>query len=446
VKRNNMTTMRSRRRWHSHVAAVALVLGIGVLPIASGFALASPSQDDPTYFAGSAIGGSRVSPAPSDQPVAAGPWSFTVSEMLTGDEAFAKVTEASAENTGPGDSMQYVAVHLSATNTSNKAYEIAESDFGVTGNYALIFQNVMAVAPDPALEGMVDPGATIDGWVVSSVPADEGNLILVYNSTTIGGDWADALIALTPGASIADREQSEAPNNLGKEITGPAAIHEKVVTDEWSFVVDQVLEGQDVYNLFPDSDYRTTALGDTDAQGLPYWVGIHVEITNNSGGGGASFLSQTAFMPVMNDGDPVPDALILTPPMPDITGYSYPGGGRSGWVLFAMPVGLALDIVRFQSFATDSDVRYITLSGAAGTVRPDLTFTLGETVITIEDRVNMRTEPSTDSDIVEELTAGTALEITGEKVEGSGYTWYPVRDPKTGKEGYVVVDYLGYSA
>ncbi|CAN5339864.1 hypothetical protein BH09CHL1_BH09CHL1_33660 [soil metagenome] len=446
MKRNSMTTVRSENRWYSRIAAVALALGIGVLPLAGNFALAAPSQRGPAPIVGSAIGGSRVSPAPSDQPVVAGPWSFTISEILTGDGASAKVTEASAENTGPGDGMQYVAVHLSTTNTSIKAYEIAESDFGVTGNYALVFQNDTAIAPDPALEGMVAPGVLIDGWVVSTVPADEGNLILVYDSTTIDGNWADALIALTPGATIADRGQGEAPNNLGKDISAPAAINERVVTDDWSFVVDQVLEGQDVYNLFPSSDYRTTALGDTDAQGLPYWVGIHVEITNNAAGGGAAFLSQTAFMPVMNGGNPVPDALILTPPSPDITGYSYPGGGRSGWVLFAMPVGLALDIVRFQPFGTDSDARYITLTGAAGSVLPELTFSVGETVITIEDRVNMRTEPSTDSDIVEELSAGTALEITGEKVEGSGHTWYPVKDPKTGKEGYVVVDYLGYSA
>jgi hypothetical protein len=210
--------------------------------------------------------------------------------------------------------------------------------------------------------------------------------------------------------------------------------------------VTEVLEGQDVYNLFPAEDYRTTALGDTDQQGLPFWVAIHVEITNNQAGGAASYFPPTAFMPVTTDGQSIPDALILTPPSPDITGYSYPGGTRTGWVLYSMPVDTSLDIVRFQPFGTDQDVRYITLSGVAGTERQELTFTVGETVITTEDKVNLRKEASTDSDIVEELPAGTALEITGDKVEGSGYTWYPVKDPKTEKEGYVVVDYLGYSA
>jgi len=111
-----------------------------------------------------------------------------------------------------------------------------------------------------------------------------------------------------------------------------------------------------------------------------------------------------------------------------------------------MPVGMALDFVRFQPFGTDGDTRYITLTGEAGTPRQELTFTVGETVITTEDKVNLRAEPSTNADIIEELPAGTALEITGEKVDGGGHTWYPVKDPETGKEGYVVVDYLGYSA
>lgn len=430
-------------RWRTRVNAVALALLIA----APGVAFAAPAQNGATPAAGAAIGGSRVSPAPSDQPVTAGPWTLTIGEILTGDEAAAKIAEASAENPGPGEGMQYIAVHLSAANTGSQSYEITESDFGVTGDDGLIYQFDTATPPDPALDGSVEPGASIDGWVVSVAPASDGNLILVYNSTTIDGDWADALIALTQGATIADRnDRGEAPNDTGQKITSPAALNDRVVTDDWAFTVTQVLEGQDVYNLFPPEDYRTTALGDTDQQGLPYWVAIQVEITNNQAGGGAAYLSQTAFMPVMTNGDPVPDALILTPPAPDITGYSYPGGTRTGWVLFSMPVGLALDIVRFQAFGTDEDIRYITISGTAGTERQELAFTVGETVITTEDRVNLRKGPSTDSDIIEELPAGTALEITGEKVEGSGYTWYPVKDPETGNEGYVVVDFLGYAA
>ena len=40
----------------------------------------------------------RSAPSPGDQPVTAGPWTFTISEILTGDQAAAKVAEASGEN------------------------------------------------------------------------------------------------------------------------------------------------------------------------------------------------------------------------------------------------------------------------------------------------------------------------------------------------------------
>ena len=66
-------------------------------------------------------------------------------------------------------------------------------------------------------------------------------------------------------------------------------------------------------------DYRTTALGDTDTAGLPYWVGIKVTITNNRAGGEMAYLPPTAFAAVDDGGNQVEEALWLTPPSPDTT-------------------------------------------------------------------------------------------------------------------------------
>ena len=47
-----------------------------------------------------------------------------------------------------------------------------------------------------------------------------------------------------------------------------------------------------------------------------------------------------------------------------------------------MPVGTALDLVRFLPFETDDDPRFITLSGAAGTPeREDVSFETGDIVV-----------------------------------------------------------------
>src|SRR6478735_3881060 len=80
----------------------------------------------------------RTAPFPGDQPVIAGPWTFTISEILTGDQAAAKVAEASGENRAPSDGLQFVAVQLSAANTSDQIYELSEDDFGVTGDDNLV--------------------------------------------------------------------------------------------------------------------------------------------------------------------------------------------------------------------------------------------------------------------------------------------------------------------
>src|SRR4029078_9081166 len=68
----------------------------------------------------------RAAPSPGDQPVAAGPWTFTISEILTGDQTAAKVAEASGENRAPTDGLQFVAVHLSAANISDQVYDLSE--------------------------------------------------------------------------------------------------------------------------------------------------------------------------------------------------------------------------------------------------------------------------------------------------------------------------------
>lgn len=429
--------MKRRSRPFSHVSALLLCLLLGA-GISVGLAAPVRAQSAP----------SRVSPSPSDQPVTAGPWTFTVSEILTGDDAAAKVAAASGDNRAPADGLQYVAVHLSATNNSAQAYELSEDDFGVTGGDNLVrrFDGV-TIAPDPALDGTVQPGASLDGWIVAEAGAGEGNLMLIYDSTSLGGAWADAIIALIPGATIADRDgRGEKTDTVGREIGNPAKLNQRVVTREWAFTVEQVLEGQDVYNLFPPEDYRTTALGDTDAAGLPYWVAIKVTITNNRAGGEMAFLPPTAFTAVDSGGNPIDDVLWLTPPSPDTTGDSFPGGTREGWVLFSLPVGQSLDLVRFQPYSTDEDVRYITLGNASQAVDPNITFTAGETVIVTDDEVRMRAEASVDAKIVATLAKGTALEVTGDVVEADGYRWYPVKDPKTGSTGYVVVNYLSYSA
>lgn len=69
-------------------------------------------------------------------------------------------------------------------------------------------------------------------------------------------------------------------------------------------------------------------------------------------------------------------------------------------------------------------------------------FQVGDVVVVISDDVNMRSGPSTDESIVDQLVEGTELNVIGESVEGGEYLWVEVQDPATGLQGYVASVFL----
>jgi hypothetical protein len=69
-------------------------------------------------------------------------------------------------------------------------------------------------------------------------------------------------------------------------------------------------------------------------------------------------------------------------------------------------------------------------------------FDVDETVVVNDDNVRMRSQASTSASIIEQMTQGTELVITGEAVVADGYTWWPVEDPATGNTGWVAEDFL----
>lgn len=65
----------------------------------------------------------------------------------------------------------------------------------------------------------------------------------------------------------------------------------------------------------------------------------------------------------------------------------------------------------------------------------------GATVITTAD-VNLRAEPSENASVIAVIPAGTQLTVTG---AASG-DWLPVKNPKTGDQGYVSAQYLSLTS
>jgi hypothetical protein len=396
-----------------------------------------------------AQGDSRADPAALNTDVTAGPWTLTVLQVVLGDEAANQVAGASEFNPAAAEGEQFALVQIRATNNGTAAQEIGAGDFGFSGSSGLVRRFADITAPDPALDGVVEPGETKEGWVAGTVGSDETDLILLFDSVTLTGNWADRTFALQDGAKIVDLSERTVPlNTTGREPDAPAGLNDAMSTRDWTIEVLEVAIGQEVYDLFPASDYRTTALADSQGGGdIPYWVAFKVKATNNRSGGAPAFLPPTAFQLANPDGTPVPDFLTLSAPAPDLSGTYYPGASKEGWVAFEQPTDYPGALVRFLPFSTDTDARYFTWDAEANQAasqptQPAGPIETGTTVVVTDDGVRMRKEPTTNADVIAELAAGTELTVTGPSGQADGLAWYPVDNPATGDSGYIAADYI----
>ena len=65
-----------------------------------------------------------------------------------------------------------------------------------------------------------------------------------------------------------------------------------------------------------------------------------------------------------------------------------------------------------------------------------------DTIVETTEVVNLREGPSTDSNIITELPAGTTVTVTGEFAEAGQCDWWPVSVPSTEQSGFVREDFL----
>jgi hypothetical protein len=394
-------------------------------------------------------GDSRTDPIPLTQEGQLGPWKFTVLEVVSGEAATQQVMAASPQNAAPADGFSYLVVKVRATNTAQRAYDISPDDFAATGASGNVRRFPGVEIPAPALDGSVEPGASLDGYVVLGQANDEQNLLMTYDSLSISGDWADGVLALQEGATVGDvADPAVQPNDAGKDPGAPAALDQQIVTADWAIQVVDVQSGEAVWNLYPSSDYRTTALGGPDV--AAQWLAFKVSITNVHTGGTSAFLSPSAFMLADEEGNPITDVLTLTPPSPDASGEYFPAATREGWVVFEVPETYSGSTVRFLPNLTDSDPRYLDWNGSAPSneAQPEVTHValtdlqVGDHVLTNEQGVNLRESASTDAEIVETYPQGTALTVTGGAKEADGHTWYPAKNPETGDKGWVASEFV----
>lgn len=440
------------------LAAIVFLAVAGVVLGGIGSAWALPMVPISREHVQAGESSSRINPIPLKSEGEAGPWLVTVKQVMTGDKANEKVLGESAANTAPPDGFTWVAIRIEMKNVSEMTFEIEAEDFGITDTTGILRRFPVVVAPDPALDGVVKGGSQMSGWVALLSPSDATDRMLVYDSVSIPGTWADRVFSLDADAeSVPDVAQPAAEvNKTSYNRKEPAGIGTEIVTRNWTITLLATEEGDAVFDLYTSDDYRTTALTRAESNDEDPWIAMKFRVTNNRTGGEAAFLSPSAFMLTTAKGTILPDVLTLTPPSPDLSTTYYPGATREGWVAFELPASGDADLVVFKPWSVEKDIRFFTWDESEATapepteasgdteVTPtsDEAFAVDSTVITTEANVRMRSAPTTDGDIVTVLEAGMSLTVTGEPVAGGDYLWYPVLEPESGLAGFVADDFL----
>lgn len=306
-------------------------------------------------------GQTRANPVPLGDVAAAGPLAIQVLEVLTGADAVAAILGASPMNAEPRDGTTYVAVNLWVQNVGKNPLWVNNDDFGLTGDTGLVRRFLGVLPPAPALDQALGPGEETTGWVALSAGAEERDLLLMFDSVSLGGNWADRVLALQDGAAVPDAAVRAAEvNGAGQHPAAPLGLGVDAVTDQWAVQLINVVTGEAAFSLV---DYRTGALGVSDAVAADgsLWVALQFRVTNAAAGGAEAWFPASAFVLANEAGEPVLDVATLTPPHPDAAGGYFPGGTREGWVMFDVPVDYTASLVRFLPFAhtTESpDPRY----------------------------------------------------------------------------------------
>jgi hypothetical protein len=297
-----------------------------------------------------------------------GPWSWRVAAVQTGPDALAAVTGAAASNPEPLEGEAYTVVELTVTNVSDTAHALEPSDFLLLGD-GWAGRRGEVTFPEPAIGGNVEPGAGLTGYVALAGPADSAATVLLYDSASLPGNWADAALGLVAGATLPAAGAGEAgqAGQAGTTVDEAVGSGEAVATADWSVTVEEVVVGDPVFELYPASDYRTTALGrsqagdlgDADGDGAAGWVAVRVSVTYTGGRTAGAFLSSESFQLAQLDGGPLPDGLFLTAPEPAAEGWYLPGQTREGWVVFEIQISWDSDAMRFQPSLIDGEPRYL---------------------------------------------------------------------------------------
>jgi len=151
---------------------------------------AAPAATEPPAGAGTEIG----NPAPRSQTITSAGWEFNVVEVLRGDQALAKLKDASPFNGPPEDaSLEWAVlrIHVRYVRDSTAGMRVAKSFFSSAGSDGTLYKRPLindVTNPEPELDAVLKPGEETEGWITVFSPKGDAGPILVIQPYVYNGD------------------------------------------------------------------------------------------------------------------------------------------------------------------------------------------------------------------------------------------------------------------
>jgi hypothetical protein len=115
-------------------------------------------------------------------------------EVIRGREALARIREASAANPAPAAGQEYVLARVRFELKGRYVSDTIPIDIGKDPLQWVALRSDLTeivkpalTAPFPALDGRVEPGKSIEGWVAFAVDAGDARPVMVFDPDTGGG-------------------------------------------------------------------------------------------------------------------------------------------------------------------------------------------------------------------------------------------------------------------
>ena len=287
-------------------------------------------------------------------------WAITISETVRGAEAAAKL------NVAPPEDQQYLLIHLIVTNRYSEnefPQNIDEYDFFVTGSRRLRYGSVSVTGFAMPLNTNLINGQSAEAWIAFLVGADEQALQLVFDEAVNLDRYSERYIALDAGTKIEDDPTlSEIPRNVTLTTReNPFSADAPFVGKDWQLdVLDQKRGDAAIAFLAANEAYFEPA-----QKGMEYLL---VQLNARYIG------TNSTPQPLNFNHFRVTGELKQLYELPSISLVSgelnedfYPGGERSGWLLFEVGANEGNLLLQFKP-DENSSADYIALQPNAKVV------------------------------------------------------------------------------